>query len=75
DGSPGGDKDGTSTTQQTDAGGINSEPNGGETEVRQRGLFSNSGDEPEAVSDPFNLTTLGFLLSVVGIGYQMIEGR
>jgi outer membrane protein assembly factor BamB len=75
DGSPGGDNGGTSTTQQTDAGGINSEPNGGETEVRQRGLFSNGGDEPEAVSDPFNLTTLGFLLSVVGIGYQMIEGR
>lgn len=43
--------------------------------VRERGLFSNDGDEPDAVSNPFNLTTLGFLLSVAGIGYQMLEGR
>lgn len=43
--------------------------------ARERGLFSNSGDEPEFVSNPLNLTTAGFLLSVAGIGYQMIEGR
>lgn len=42
---------------------------------RQRGLFSNSGDEPEFVSNPFNLTVLGFLLSVGGIIHQMISGR
>lgn len=42
---------------------------------RERGLFSNSGDEPEFVSDPLNLTTAGFLLSVAGITYQLFDGR
>jgi len=41
----------------------------------QRGLFSNDGDEPEFVSNPFNLTVLGFLLSVAGIIHQMLQGR
>lgn len=45
------------------------------TTTRQRGLFSNSGDEPEFVSNPFNLTMLGFLLSVAGIVHQMLQGR
>lgn len=43
---------------------------------RQRGLISNGqagGDS--ALSNPTNLTTLGFLLSVGGIAYQLIEGR
>lgn len=42
---------------------------------RQRGFFSNTGDEPEFISNPFNLTTLGFLLSVAGIAHQMLQGR
>lgn len=41
----------------------------------QRGLFSNSPDQNGFASNPVNLTTLGFLLSVVGIGYQMLQGR
>lgn len=45
------------------------------TTTRQRGLFSNSGDEPEFVSNPFNLTMLGFVLSVAGIVHQMLQGR
>jgi hypothetical protein len=53
-------------------GSAERESNGG---TRERGLFSNSGDEPAFVSDPLNLTTIGFALSVAGIGYQMIEGR
>lgn len=43
--------------------------------TRERGLFSNSGDEPEFISNPFNLTMLGFLLSVAGIVHQMLQGR
>lgn len=42
---------------------------------RQRGLFSNGGDDPEFVGDAVNLTVLGFLLSVVGIVHQMLGGR
>lgn len=41
---------------------------------RQRGFFSNSGNEPDFLTNPVNLTTLGFLLSVFGIAYQMLEG-
>lgn len=41
---------------------------------RQRGFFSNSGDEPAFLTNVFNLTILGFLLSVAGIFYQMLEG-
>lgn len=42
---------------------------------RQRGFFSNSGEgEPEFLSNIFNLTMLGFLLSVGGIIHQMMEG-
>lgn len=41
---------------------------------RQRGFLSNSENEPAFLSNPFNLTTLGFLLSVGGIIHQMMGG-
>jgi hypothetical protein len=41
----------------------------------RRGFFSNSAEEPEFLSNPFNLTTLGFLLSVAGIIHQMMGGQ
>lgn len=44
------------------------------TENRERGFLSNSGDEPEYLSNPLNLTTLGFLLSVGGILHQLFNG-
>lgn len=56
-------------------------PQSSSTEVssgRSRGFFSNraGGEEPTGpLSNAVNLTTLGFLLSVAGIGYQLIEGR
>lgn len=40
-----------------------------------RGFFSNSGDGSGALGDAFNLTILGFLLSVAGILHQMLGGR
>jgi outer membrane protein assembly factor BamB len=43
--------------------------------TQQRGFFSNTGNEPEFISNPFNMTTAGFLLSVGGIIYQMMEGE
>jgi len=52
-----------------------SKTGGDDSEERQRGFFSNGGDEPEFVSDAFNLTMLGFLLSVGGIVHQMLQGR
>ncbi|MFB6298347.1 MAG: hypothetical protein ABEH56_07485 [Salinirussus sp.] len=42
---------------------------------RQRGFLSNSGDEPAFISNPLNLTTIGFLLSVAGIAHQLLQGR
>ncbi|MDY6819613.1 MAG: carboxypeptidase-like regulatory domain-containing protein [Halobacteriales archaeon] len=42
---------------------------------RQRGFFSNSGNEPAFLSNVFNLTMLGFLMSAAGLIYQMMEGR
>ena len=43
---------------------------------RQRGLFSNNPSERTGtLSNPTSLTTLGFLLSVGGIAYQLIGGR
>lgn len=42
---------------------------------RQRGFFSNSGNEPAFLSNPINLTMVGFLLSVAGIIHQMIGGK
>lgn len=48
---------------------------GATTNVDRRGLFSNGAGASGPASDPVNLTTLGFLLSVVGIGYQMLQGR
>lgn len=43
---------------------------------RQRGLFSNNpSGGGGALSNPTNLTTLGFLLSVGGIAYQLVRGR
>ena len=53
---------------------VDAEGDGG-GDARERGLFSNSGNEPDFVSDPLNLTTAGFALSVLGIGYQLLEGR
>ncbi|NLV14753.1 Ig-like domain-containing protein [Haloarcula argentinensis] len=41
----------------------------------QRGFFSNGANEPEALSDPMNLTVGGFLLSVAGIVFQMVGGK
>ncbi len=42
----------------------------------QRGLFSNNpSGRGGALSNPTNLTTLGFLLSVGGIAYQLVGGR
>lgn len=40
-----------------------------------RGFFSNSGDGPAFLDNIFNLTVLGFLLSVAGILQQMMGGR
>lgn len=48
---------------------------GADEGARERGLFSNSGNEPDFISNPLNLTTAGFALSVLGIGYQLLEGR
>lgn len=45
------------------------------SDAQRRGFFSNSGDEPAFISDPLNLTTLGFFLSVAGIAHQMIRGQ
>jgi outer membrane protein assembly factor BamB len=73
DGSAGGEG---STPAAT--GGESSTPaatGGTGTPSRQRGLFSNGGDEPDIVSNPFNLTMVGFLLSVAGIAHQMLQGR
>jgi hypothetical protein len=41
----------------------------------QRGFFSNGANEPEALSNPMNLTIGGFLLSVAGIVFQMVGGN
>lgn len=82
---PGG---GGTSTQQSDGGGGGTTAGGdeavsggdddagsGNDASRERGLFSNDGDEPEVISSAFNLTMLGFLLSVAGIVYQMLQGR
>lgn len=42
---------------------------------RKRGFFSNTDDEPDFLSNAFNLTVIGFLLSIIGIVHQMLEGR
>jgi hypothetical protein len=42
---------------------------------RSRGFFTNSGGAPGVLGDAFNLTVLGFLLSVVGIIHQLLGGR
>ncbi len=60
------------TTAEIDDGGNQQSIDGAD---RQRGFFSNTGEEPEFISNPFNLTTLGFLLSVAGIAHQMLQGR
>lgn len=41
----------------------------------QRGFFSNSGDGPDALENVFNLTVLGFMLSIAGIVHQLVRGR
>jgi len=48
------------------------------TSGRTRGFFSNSAageGEPGFLSNAVNLTTIGFLMSVAGIAYQMVGGR
>lgn len=67
-----GEEDSTSRIITIDDG---SGGGGGGSSGQQRGFFSNSGNEPEFISNPFNLTTLGFLLSVAGIIHQMMQGR
>lgn len=67
-----------SNPEQYKSDGLGGSPTGGSDSSRQRGLFSNSraGEtQSEPLSNPTNLTTLGFLLSVAGIGYQLIGGR
>lgn len=59
------------TSAQSNQGG----GSGGGSSERQRGFFSNSAEgEPAYLSNVFNLTVLGLLLSVAGIIYQMFEG-
>lgn len=64
----------TDSTANTPTGDTGGTPKG-DTGNRKRGFFSNSGSEPEFLSNVFNLTVLGFLLSVVGILHQMLQGR
>ena len=62
---------GTGVTEQQQADSTDSD----ETE-QQRGLLSNNQSERGGpLSNPTNLTTLGFLLSVGGIAYQLVGGR
>lgn len=71
------------TIRDADSGDAIAEPSSGSTEEgsrrgsdgRQRGFFTNSGDEPPVLSNALNLTTLGFLLSVGGIAHQLVKGR
>lgn len=42
---------------------------------RRRGFFSNSGDGPDFLQNVFNLTVVGFVLSIAGIAHQMIRGN
>lgn len=46
-----------------------------ENDQRQRGFFTNNGSGPDALENVFNLTVLGFLLSVGGIIHQLLGGR
>ncbi|GGI95244.1 hypothetical protein GCM10008995_01780 [Halobellus salinus] len=63
-----GDSDMTSSPDETTV-------NEGEPTERQRGFISNGEDEPDFISNGLNMTVLGFLLSVLGILYQMTQGR
>lgn len=62
-------------TSDDGASGLSTDGTAPEDSKRERGFFTNSGDGPEFLSNAFNLTVLGFLLSVVGIVHQMIQGR
>lgn len=66
----------TEATQSTDSGETDTTQsiNGDERTVH-RGFFSNTEEEPGALGDAFNLTILGMTLSIIGIGYQLIQGR
>jgi outer membrane protein assembly factor BamB len=76
DGNTGGDQTGGSDAGSDEFGdNTNGADSGTDSEERQRGFFSNDGNEPESLSNAFNLTMLGFLLSVAGIVHQMIQGR
>jgi hypothetical protein len=67
-----GNTDATASSSATDSSSA------GVGSGRSRGFLSNraAGEEPTGpLSNAVNLTTLGFLLSIAGIGYQLIEGR
>lgn len=46
----------------------------GDSDRGQRGFFSNDGSDPAFLTNMFNLTVLGFLLSLLGLVYQMLGG-
>ena len=72
--SEGGDTtDGPTSTAEDDTtdGPTSTAENGDGTP--ERGFFSNSGDEPDFLSDAVNLTTMGFVLSAVGLIYQLAQ--
>lgn len=64
------------TTESASGGGDGSgDPAAGDSdETAERGFFSNSSAEPEFLSDAVNLTTMGFVLSAVGLVYQLRQG-
>lgn len=77
---------GEETETNTEAEATSSSDGGSDTTVASadresgasRGFLSNRapGEEPTGpLSNAVNITTLGFLLSVAGIAYQLVEGR
>jgi len=76
----GADGSGQSSTSpesgQSDADGASTASEGSDADGDdRRGLFSNGAGRAGPASDPINLTTFGFVLSIVGIAYQMLQGR
>ena len=68
---PSGTASGTTTPQQSPS----DSSTGGDPSTGQRGFFSNGANEPDALSNPMNLTIGGFVLSVAGIVFQMVGGK
>ncbi|UIO99795.1 carboxypeptidase-like regulatory domain-containing protein [Halobaculum sp. CBA1158] len=64
---------GGAATDGSGSGGDDPGSAGDGDEEPNRGFFSNSGDEPEFLSDAVNLTTLGFGLSAIGLVYQLAQ--